>query len=101
MIFDVEEKYASEHSDLEATIYLAAGEKEIPTHSGGPHNILGDQVELAHRLRARAYPSLVLKDEIIEGAVHETTFPIGFTRGVQRMFSNSESTTRGEEQSLQ
>ncbi len=30
---------------------------------------------------------LVIKDEIIHGAIHETTFPVGFIRGMDWLFS--------------
>ncbi len=84
-IFDLEARYAAAHDDLTANVYFAVGSMERKGN-GMRNDMVGDQVEFVRRLRARNYPSLRLKDDIVEGALHVTTFPIGFTNGAQWLF---------------
>jgi predicted alpha/beta superfamily hydrolase len=86
-IFALEADYAANHTDLPARVYLATGAREVPGDSTR-HDLAGDQVRFASMLEGRAYPSLVIRSEIIEGARHETTFPIGFTRGLEWLLAN-------------
>jgi predicted alpha/beta superfamily hydrolase len=84
LIFELEKKYASMNTDLKARVYFATGSLETPEHGHKP--MVSLQNKFVSVLRSRKYPSLDLKDEIIEGTFHETTFPIGFTRGAQWMY---------------
>ncbi len=82
-IFDLEEVYAKNNQDLKARVYFAVGEYERPEFRNTRNDMVGDQREFVKKLRSRNYPGLVIKDEVISEALHETTFPIGFTRGVR------------------
>ncbi len=85
-IFDVEEVYAKNNKDLKARVYFAVGEYERPEFRNTRNDMVGDQREFVNKLRSRDYPGLIIKDEVISEALHETTFPIGFTRGVRWLF---------------
>lgn len=86
-IFKFEESYANNNKDLKARVYFAVGEHENPDiHGNTRRDMVSDQVEFVKKLRSRNYPGLVMRDEIISEAIHETTFPIGFTRGVRWLF---------------
>ncbi len=84
-IFALEEDYAASHADLRARVYFATGAHEAKGQETR-HDLVGDQTVLAERLRARGYPGLAVRDEIIPDSLHETTFPIGFTRAMLWMF---------------
>lgn len=85
-IFSFEETYAKNNKDLKARVYFAVGEYESPELGTSRNDMVGDQREFVKKLRSRRYPGLVIKDEVISEALHETTFPIGFTRGVRWLF---------------
>lgn len=85
-IFEFEKRYAASHNDLKARVYFAVGERETPAHGNTRNDMVGDQNAFVAQLRSRNYPGLVIRDDVIEGAFHETTFPIGFTRGAQWLF---------------
>lgn len=87
MIFDLEKSYAENHKDLRAKVYFAVGEYENPEHGSTRHDMVGDQNAFVASLRSRNYPRLKIKDEIISGSIHETTFPVGFTRAVSWLFT--------------
>lgn len=86
LIFDLEASYAARHHDMKAKVYLAVGELETIAH--GMRQPMKPQLEeFGEALSSRNYPGLDLKVEIISDAIHETTFPQGFTRGAQWLFS--------------
>lgn len=85
LIFELEEQYAKNNTDLKANVYFAVGSLETK-ESGMNYEMVSLQQEFTAKLRSRAYPNLRVKDEIIEGSIHETTFPIGFTRGAKWLY---------------
>lgn len=88
-IFETEASYAAQRNDLKARIYLAIGSREHPGAGGCPgckRDMVGDQDRLARTLRARGYPNLQLRAEVIEDSYHETTFPIGLMKGMQWLY---------------
>ena len=84
-IFELEEEFSKKHTDLNANLYFATGEFE-QIKFGRYHNMVKGQTDMVARLKSRDYLGLKIKDEIIEGMHHETTFPIGFTRGIQWLY---------------
>ena len=91
-LLQTETDYAARHKDLKATIYLATGSLERP----GPcpackHDMVADQQELVRRLRSRKYPGLRIKAEVVEGTIHELTFPVGLAHALQWMFYDPET----------
>jgi len=83
-----EAAWAAGHKDLKANLYLAVGSREHP----GPQcpdcerDMTGDQARLVATLKARNYPGLRLRSEVVEDGFHETTFPIGLMRGMQQLY---------------
>jgi predicted alpha/beta superfamily hydrolase len=87
-----EAAYAAGHKDLKATIYLATGSREHPGPggcTGCDHDMIADQARLVSSLKARNYPGLRLRSEVVEDGFHETTFPIGLMRGMQWLYLKS------------
>lgn len=81
-IFDMEEEFARLHDALPAQVYFAIGETETPAINGGKNDMVGQQRRFIELLRKRGYEGLVVRDEVIGGGTHLTTFPIGLTRGL-------------------
>lgn len=88
----IEADYASRNKDMKARIFMATGGFEtVKPGSGDPRynketDMVADQTAMAKRLRARAFPGLQVRDMVIPGTIHETTFPIGFTYGMQWLY---------------
>ncbi len=80
-IFDIEEAKADARTEIPAKVYFAIGETEGPATRPG-HDMVSQQTMFASTLRRRGIKGLEVRDEIIAGATHQTTFPIGLTRGL-------------------
>lgn len=83
VMFEFEAWAAKAGKQLQGRVYFAIGETETPTINGGRYDMVGQQTEFANRLRSRGYENLIVRDEILEGGTHLTTFPIGFTRALR------------------
>lgn len=73
-------------ADLNADVYLYVGEFE-ELRRGDPRyqqevNMVGDNAAFAVLLRARNYPGLNLRDEVLPGDDHMSVAPRGFTQGL-------------------
>ncbi|KQV58181.1 MULTISPECIES: alpha/beta hydrolase [unclassified Caulobacter] len=87
-----EAAYAKGHKDLKATLYLATGSREHPGPGGCPgcdNDMIAGQARLAAALKARSYPGLRLRTDVVEDGFHETTFPVGLIRGMQWLYLKS------------
>ncbi|WP_249269574.1 alpha/beta hydrolase-fold protein [Shewanella sp. SACH] len=78
-LFELEKQFAAKNTDLKAKINFATAAMETPAN-GSKNDMVGLQNAFVAKLRSRNYLSLEVKDDIIEDAYHETTFPIGFTK---------------------
>jgi predicted alpha/beta superfamily hydrolase len=91
-LLNAEADYAARNKDLKATLYLATGSLERPGRCRPcQHDMVADQQELVRRLRARKYPGLAIRSEIVEGTIHELTFPVGLAHALQWMFYDQSS----------
>lgn len=81
-IFDLENEISQSGKELRGRVYLSTGERETPAIQGGRNDLVADQTRFADLLRSRGYDQLDVRDEIIDGATHPTTFPIGLTRAL-------------------
>ena len=80
--YDYELNYASNHSDLEADVFISAGELEDRTSQN-----IKKMVEL---LSSRNYENLNLKMVIFENEDHVTCYPAAMSRGLVELFSNED-----------
>jgi hypothetical protein len=88
-MFQSEREYAAAHSDLAANIYFAVGALERPGRCGHAEcefDMVADQAALVKRLQARRYPHLNLHARVVDGAYHETTFPVGLLWALQHLY---------------
>jgi len=77
--FEYEEKYASNHSDLMADIFMSAGELEDRTS----HNIK----RMEELISSRNYENLNLQTVIFEDENHVTCYPAAMSRGLIELFN--------------
>ena len=81
MILGVENNYAKENKDLVAKVYFAVGELET-LKKGMRNDMVQDLNNFTDQLSSRNYESFEMKSEVIDGTTHETTYPIGFIKGL-------------------
>lgn len=80
LLFEQEKQYATKYNDLKARVYFAVGSTENPPST--PFDWVKDQNTFVKKLSTRNYPNLLLKEDIIQDGLHETTYPLGFVRGI-------------------
>ncbi len=91
-LWRLETDYAKTHKDLKARLYMMTGSFETvkPGSKDSRYNrendMVGDQQEMAKRLRARKYPGLQVISDVSAGTFHETTFPVGLIQGLQWLY---------------
>lgn len=83
IMFELEENAAKAGRSLSGRVYFATGETETPTNGVARNDMVGQQKAFVKRLRSRGYEDLEIRDEIMEGGTHLTTFPIGFTKALR------------------
>jgi uncharacterized protein len=92
VIADFERKYADVHRDLPASAYVYVGEFE-DMKPGDPryakrYNMVSDAKRLERAIAARAYPSLRMKLEVLNGEDHLSVAPRGFSQGLKFLLGN-------------
>lgn len=88
-IFDLEDKLHLKNKSLRANLYLATGSLE--TIDGGMYyEMADDQLKFANQLRSRNFQGLTIKDEIVEGTDHFSTFPVGLSKGLMFVYKQLE-----------
>ncbi|MEL6362868.1 MAG: alpha/beta hydrolase-fold protein [Pseudomonadota bacterium] len=90
VMFDLEDAFAASGKQLTGRVYFATGEAEIPTVSPGFYDMVGQQGAFAEKLRSRGYKDFEVRDEVIEGGTHLTTYPIGLTRALRWLLPGNE-----------
>lgn len=81
VIFDYEENYSKQHTDLEVKYYSGMGSLE-----GGVN--LASFEEMTERLNSRSYSQLQMKTELIKKHGHSGATTIGFKNGLDYVFEN-------------
>ena len=87
-VFDAEERYAEKHNDLEASIFIAAGSREIDEHFLATSGIVSGAVNFSETLRLRNYPSLKLTTRVYANDNHYTTAPRAISEGIQNLWAD-------------
>jgi uncharacterized protein len=93
-LFKMEERYATSHQDLSASLFLGAGEKEALEDYMGAWGILSSTVRMGEVLSLRRYPSLNLAVRIFPGETHGSVIPLVLEAGLRNIFVES-AATRG------
>ena len=85
LMFKQEARFAKKHRDLKARVYFSVGTHE--TSAASPFRWQQDLQAFVKQLTKRNYPNLLIKEDVIEGGLHETTYPIGLIKGIQWLYS--------------
>jgi predicted alpha/beta superfamily hydrolase len=88
IVLAYEDRYAANHDDLPARIYMAVGAREeMDDHLiDSSLRFVTNVEELAERLRKRRYPGLRLTTQVLEGETHFSAIPTVFSRGLRVVF---------------
>lgn len=84
---EMEEAWNEEHKDLEAKVFLSAGEAEASDPVWAAAQIVSTVALVAERLATRNYESLELSVRIFPGEDHLTVMPIAYMRGVRQLYA--------------
>ncbi|MDH5433836.1 MAG: alpha/beta hydrolase-fold protein [Gammaproteobacteria bacterium] len=85
LMFNIEEQYTKKRKELAANVYVATGSLETAENGMKTEMVKGHQKFVA-RLLSRNYAGLHLKDEIVEGTDHYSTFPVALAKGLRWIF---------------
>ena len=80
---DMEERWHEHNKDLQAKVFLSAGEGEAAHPIWSASQIVSTVATMAERLTVRQYPSLELTVKIFPDEDHLTVMPIAYTRGIR------------------
>lgn len=83
VMLDIEAEYASAHDDMQARLFLTAGEEESSLES---FNMCGNMVEMSERLSSRGYAGLDISHAILPTESHSSTIGAAVSRGVRHLF---------------
>jgi uncharacterized protein len=87
-LFRMEECYAKAHTDLNAAVFLGAGEAEIQDRNEiiPAYGIVSSTVRMAEVLGLRKYPSLQLHVRIFPGEDHASVVPLNLSWGLRMVW---------------
>lgn len=87
-VFAAEAKYATNHKDLSAKIFLGVGEREADEYFVVMSGILESTARLSRQLMARHYPSLKIGTRVFAGKDHYTVVPDLVISGIGYLWSD-------------
>lgn len=80
-----EQQYASSHDDLDAIVFMSAGELEENEFSD--LHIVTNMLTCAGKLRGRHFPGLRLESIVLPGETHFSTYPASLSRGLRFIYN--------------
>lgn len=85
-ILDLEEQRATELEDLQASVFMSAGEAEIAdARDEEIYRMRANMLEMGERLRSRRYPSLDLTWTVLAGESHSSTTSNAVNKGIRAL----------------
>ena len=92
-ILDLEEQRAGELEDLDATVFMSAGEAEIAdARDEEIYRMRENMLEMGKRLRSRSYPSLDLTWTVLAGESHSSTTSNAVNKGIRALYKKRRET---------
>lgn len=83
---DMEERWHESNKDLNAQVFMSAGEAEAAHPIWSAAQIASTVATMAERLTVRNYPSLELAVKFFPDEDHLTVMPIAYTRGIRTLW---------------
>ena len=87
MILDVEAEYAKKHNMLNRRVFIATGGLET-LENGLRNDMVQGHKNFVNRLKLRNYKGLEIRDEVVAGTDHFTTFPVGLAKGLRWIYQD-------------
>jgi len=93
LVFETEERMAAEVADLPARVFFGVGglEEGVGIPGLDTWKMITNPRRLAQQLGARAYPSLALELQVLDGESHTSVVPVVLTRGLRFVSARLES----------
>lgn len=85
-ILSLEEAYAKNHDDLNATVYMSSGRLEEPEDAPDQFAMVSNMTDLAETLNKRGYQNFKLIHQVIDDETHMSCGPLAMLRGVRKVF---------------
>lgn len=86
-VFTSEADYAARHKDLQASLFMAAGDREVDEYFLAISGIVSSMTRFSETLRLRRYPSLALETRIYSGEDHYTAVPRIIGDGIRHLWA--------------
>jgi predicted alpha/beta superfamily hydrolase len=86
-VFTAEAGYAAQHKDLDVSLFMAAGDREVDEYFLAISGIVSSMTRFSETLRLRRYPSLALETRIYSGEDHYTAVPRIIGDGVRHLWA--------------
>jgi predicted alpha/beta superfamily hydrolase len=83
---DLEERWYQDNKDLNAKVFLSAGEVEASHPRWSAAQIVSTVATMSERLMGRGYPSLQLTVKIFPDEDHISVMPIAYSRGIRALW---------------
>lgn len=87
-ILGFEQRYAEDHDDLDARVFVSIGAEEDTTV---PFAMVGNATTLTDRLRSHRYPNLSLEFTVFPDELHHSTIPAAISRGLRSVFAPADT----------
>ncbi len=86
-VFDAEARYASAHDDLDVSLFIGVGDREVDEYFLAISGIASSADRLSETLKLRAYPSLEVRNRVFEGEDHYTVVPRLLSEGLRHLWA--------------
>jgi len=94
LTLDLEDKYAKVHKDLDAKVFMGAGDLEVNNAGLSSLRFISRTVILGETLRLREYPSLSLQVKIYTDRDHVNVMPLVISDGLESVFAEESAKIR-------
>ena len=91
-VFMAEAAYATRAKDLDVTLFLGAGDREVDEYFLAISGIVSSMARFSETLRLRQYPSLKLETRIFTGEDHYTVVPRIVSEGIRHSWAAEAAT---------
>jgi len=86
-VFTAEADHATRAKDLDVTLFLGAGDREVDEYFLAISGIVSSMARFSETLRLRQYPSLKLETRIFTGEDHYTVVPRIVSEGIRHLWA--------------
>jgi len=86
-VFAAEAGYAARHDDLDVSLFMGAGDREVDEYFLAISGIVSSMARFSETMRLRRYPSLELETRIYSGEDHYTAVPRIIGEGIRHLWA--------------